>query len=115
MLECWVVTYRRMFNGYRTDDYIWLWINNNGEVVNCRAWDMGKFDNVNKNITKEHIDAAVEIAKSKFDAAQMGYVGETEDHTYELTTNENGEIFVIIPVLVSGEFEYVYNTYVKVG
>lgn len=113
-IKSWIVTYRRYVHEYTTDNYIWVWIEKDGSVSNFQLMEHGKYDYINPDITKEHIDAAVVAAETKLSELNLT---DLEIRTKTLTTNTEGVLFVeIVYEYKTGENDNrLEKIYAKIG
>ncbi len=88
----YVVEYNRYIEGYSTDENIRIVVDISGVVCKYDAFNLKKYDEIKKNITKEHLEAAEDALNKKlktFDEIEL------EPPRYPMiTTNANGEFYL---------------------
>ncbi len=95
----YVMVYTRKIHGYDTDESISAYINVDGTFDAFNGYNIGKYDSLISNITKEQIDSAKETLIAKLEAMDRKNM---EIRGPMLTTNTEGRVFL--------ELRYTYTT-----
>lgn len=94
--ERYSMFYVKRIHGYATEDVISISIGPQGEVISCNAKNYGKIDGIEKEYSKEKIDAVCKALEDKISSFSPQNLTSTAP---TLTTNIYGDLFLEISVM----------------
>lgn len=91
----YAVCYARYISGYATDETIAVWVDPNGHVSGYNGYNVGKYDSLTDQLTKEKLDASHELLLSKIESLHLSV--ERYDAPC-ITTSTDGKLFLQVNV-----------------
>lgn len=91
----YAVCYARYISSYATDETIAVWVDPNGHVSGYNGYNVGKYDSLTDQLTKEKLDASHELLLSKIESLNLSV--ERYDAPC-ITTSTDGKLFLQVNV-----------------
>lgn len=85
------ILYLKYIHGYMTDEYLWITINNKGQIMGYNGQYFGKYDTLSSFLSKEKLDRAKEKLTNKIDSMNLDSCKKADP---QIVTNRSGDVFM---------------------